>query len=62
MACIAGAADCSIEKIEQFLMDYDQLEESIKCLMFPENMKRKMSFTKCHIRKGKGDYYDTDHI
>ena len=52
MACIAGAVDCSIEKIERFLTDYG----------FQENMRQKKNFTKCHIRKEREDYYDTNYI
>ena len=30
--------------------------------MFQENMRQKKNFTKCHIRKEREDYYDTNYI
>ena len=62
MACIAGAVDCSIEKIERFLTDYGRLTRINQITYVSKNMRQKKNFTKCHTRKEREDYYDTNYI
>lgn len=54
MACIAGAADCSIEKIEQFLMDYDQLTRINQMSYVSREHETKNEFYKMPHKKRKG--------
>lgn len=55
MACITGAAEFSIEEIEQFLMDYDELnrinDTSVKYV--EDTLRKKFDKLKHQKRKGR---------
>lgn len=55
MACITGAAEFSIEEIERFLMDYDELnrinDTSVKYV--EDTLRKKFNELKHQKRKGR---------
>lgn len=54
MACIAGAVDCSIEKIERFLTDYGQLTRIHQMPYVSREHDAKEEFNKMPHKKRKG--------
>ena len=54
MTCIAGAVDCSIEKIERFLTDYSQLTRIHQMPYVSREHDAKKEFNKMPHKKRKG--------
>ena len=54
MACIAGAVDCSIEKIERFLTDYGRLTRINQMTYVSREHETKEEFYKMPHKKRKG--------
>jgi len=54
MACIAGAVDCSIEKIERFLTDYGRLTRINQITYVSKEHETKEEFYKMPHKKRKG--------
>lgn len=54
MACIAGAVNCSVEKIEQFLTDYHQLTKIHQMPYVSKEHDAKNEFYKMPHKKREG--------
>ena len=54
MACIAGAVDCSIKKIERFLTDYGRLTRINQITYVSKEHETKEEFYKMPHKKRKG--------
>lgn len=54
MACIAGAADCSLEEIGKFLTDFDELTAIHRLSRVTNEYDIKKVFSKMPYKKRKG--------
>ena len=62
MACVTGAVECSLEKLERFLTDYKELTAiTRRANVTNEHLFREKFNEMPHKKEEKEDYYDTNY-